>query len=245
MRWPPRWSTSSSSSRPNHVWFADDIFGMRADWVQRFAAAVRASTTPVPFTIQTRADLISPAMARALADAGCHEAWIGAESGSQKVLDAMDKGTTVPEILDARQCLQAQGVRVGFFIQLGYLDEQLDDLLATRALIEAARPDAIGVSVSYPLPGTKFHEQVKHQLGTKTHWDDSDELAMMFRGTFDSQFYREVRDLLHAQVDLFPPGPEGHDDAHLKLSRRWDDLLARAETHRSERPQPAGGVLSL
>src|SRR6202011_3434036 len=95
-------------------------------------------------------------MPQALREAGCREAWIGAESGSQRVLDAMNKGTTVEEIRVARERLKAVGIRVGFFIQLGYMDEQLSDILATRDLIEAARPDEIGVSVSYPLPGTKF-----------------------------------------------------------------------------------------
>ena len=90
-----------------------------------FAQAVRAGGGGIRFTIQTRADLISERMAAALAEAGCKEAWLGAESGSQRVLDAMNKGTTVAEIVTARERLRAAGIRVGFFIQLGYLDEQL------------------------------------------------------------------------------------------------------------------------
>ncbi len=132
------------SHAPDHVWFADDIFGFRVDWVMDFAQAVRASGGPIPFTIQTRADLISERMAHALREAGCKEAWIGAESGSQRILDAMNKGTKIAEILTARARLQAVGIRVGFFIQLGYLDEELADVLATRRLIDNARPDDIG-----------------------------------------------------------------------------------------------------
>lgn len=210
----------------DHVWFADDIFGFRADWVQRFAAELDARGGGVPFTIQARADLISDAMAQALADAGCREVWIGAESGSQQVLDAMNKGTTVEEIHQARERLQAVGVRVGFFIQLGYLGEGLDELLQTRRLIEEARPDDIGVSVSYPLPGTRFHEQVKAQLGAKTHWDDSGDLAMMFRGTFGSEVYRAVRDLLHAQVDLGAADTPARRRAGDELKQRWARLIA-------------------
>ena len=149
---------------PDHVWFADDIFGFRVDWVTEFATAIRASGGSIPFTIQTRADLIGERMAQALKDAGCKEAWLGAESGSQRILDAMNKGTTVAEILTARARLQAVGIRVGFFIQLGYLGEELADVLATRKLLENARPDDVGVSVSYPLPGTQFHALVKEQL---------------------------------------------------------------------------------
>ena len=211
---------------PDHIWFADDIFGFRADWVQRFAAEVDAQGGGIPFTIQTRADLVSDAMAKALADAGCREAWIGAESGSQQVLDAMNKGTTVEEILQSRRHLQAAGVRVGFFIQLGYLGEGLPELLQTRRLIEEARPDDIGVSVSYPLPGTRFHEQVKAQLGVKTHWDDSADLAMMFRGAFGTDFYRAVRDLLHAQVDLGRLDADARGRIARELQQRWARLIA-------------------
>jgi anaerobic magnesium-protoporphyrin IX monomethyl ester cyclase len=215
---------------PDHIWFADDIFGFRVDWVTEFAAAAQAADAKIPFTIQTRADLITVRMAEALRDAGCKEAWIGAESGSQRVLDAMNKGTTVAEILTARDRLKAVGIKVGFFIQLGYMDEQLKDILATRELLQSARPDEIGVSVSYPLPGTKFYDLVKAELRGKTHWKESNDLEMMFHGTYTSEFYRAVRNLLHDQVSL--QAESGHYDAerergvHL-LESRWDELLSR------------------
>ncbi|HTC51075.1 MAG TPA: radical SAM protein [Steroidobacteraceae bacterium] len=213
---------------PDHIWFADDIFGFRADWVQAFARAARAGGGAVPFTIQTRADLITPAMAAALSEAGCQEAWLGAESGSQRVLDAMNKGVQVAEIHTARARLKAAGIRVGFFIQLGYLGEQLEDILATRELIDTACPDDIGISVSYPLPGTVFYEQVKAQLGAKTHWQDSNDLAMMFQGTYGSEFYRAVRDLLHEQVKLQSNlGVAEAEPARQQLRRSWQRLVAR------------------
>jgi anaerobic magnesium-protoporphyrin IX monomethyl ester cyclase len=224
------------SFAPGHIWFADDIFGFRVDWVNEFAAAVQAADGGIPFTIQTRADLVSERMAEALSAAGCVEAWLGAESGSQRVLDAMNKGTTVAEIITARARLKAAGIRVGFFIQLGYLDEQLSDILATRALLDAARPDDIGVSVSYPLPGTKFYELVKQQLGNKTHWQDSNDLEMMFQGTYTSDFYRRIRNLLHDQVSLCNGlSRQDADDrgARLALERGWQDLLVRERQYRT------------
>jgi anaerobic magnesium-protoporphyrin IX monomethyl ester cyclase len=222
---------------PDHVWFADDIFGFRVDWVAEFARAAQAAGGSVPFTIQTRADLISERMARALQDAGCREVWIGAESGSQRVLDAMSKGTTVAEILTARARLKAVSIRVGFFIQLGYLGEDLADILATRELLEAGRPDAVGVSVSYPLPGTRFHALVKEQLRGKTHWQESDDLEMMFQGTYNSDFYRAIRDLLHDQVALEQPAvgrrSSRYRRARRMLDRRWTELLAHEPQYRS------------
>jgi anaerobic magnesium-protoporphyrin IX monomethyl ester cyclase len=231
---------------PDHVWFADDIFGFRVDWVSEFADELAASGGGIPFTIQTRADLISERMAAALRAAGCREAWLGAESGSQRVLDAMNKGITVAQIHAARARLGAAGIRVGFFIQLGYLGEELPDILATRELIETARPDDIGVSVAYPLPGTRFHELVSKQLGAKTHWQASGDLAMMFHGTYTSPFYREVRDLLHDEVRISsqhaePCGDVG-DGERRSLQRRWDHLLARQESFLNTPPREIAAV---
>lgn len=226
-----------SSFHPDHIWMADDIFGFHVNWVEEFAGHLEAVDGSVPFTIQTRADLISERMASALKRAGCAEAWLGAESGSQRVLDRMNKGTRVADLIAARKRLGAMGVRVGFFIQLGYLGEQLPDLLATRELIERAAPDDIGVSVSYPLPGTKFYEQVKAQLGEKTHWRESNDLAMMFRGAYDSDFYRSFRDLLHEQVTLQQDtnSRQRQDDhAWTALMARWDALIATEVAHRTE-----------
>ena len=229
---------------PDHIWFADDIFGFRTEWVERFADALEAAGGGVPFMIQTRADLITPAMAPALARAGCREVWLGAESGSQQVLDAMNKGTTVEEIRTARNRLGAEGIRVGFFIQLGYLGEGLDELMATRQLIETAKPDEIGVSVSYPLPGTAFHEQVSAQLGEKTHWDDSADLAMMFKGSFGTEFYRSFRDLLHAQVDLAKLKNKAGASERRALQQRWLDLLGSSRAHAQQQPAQRLGSLA-
>lgn len=224
--------------RPDHIWLADDIFGFHVDWVTEFAEHLRAADGNVPFTIQTRANLVSERMASALEHAGCAEAWIGAESGSQRVLDAMTKGTKVADLLTARTRLGEHGIRVGFFIQLGYLGEQLADLLATRELVARTAPDDIGVSVSYPLPGTKFYERVKAELGAKTHWQDSNDLSMMFRGAYDSDFYRHVRNLLHEQVILQQSKsamePERYRQDFAALDARWDALIACEHAHRTE-----------
>lgn len=228
----------------DHVWFADDIFGFRVDWVSQFAQALHACAGAIPFTIQTRADLISPPMARALREAGCVEAWIGAESGSQRVLDAMNKGITVEQILVARARLRSEQIRVGLFIQLGYLGEELDDILATRELIEQADPDDIGVSVAYPLPGTVFYQQVKQELGAKRHWQESDDLDMMFHGRYASTFYRVIRDLLHDHVTLRRRARAGAQtsEEQSSLQSRWKQLIASERRYRqAERGITAAG----
>jgi anaerobic magnesium-protoporphyrin IX monomethyl ester cyclase len=142
----------------------------------------------------------------------------------------MNKGTTVAEILTARDRLRTAGIRVGFFIQLGYLGEKIEDIVATRDLLRGGRPDEIGVSVSYPLPGTQFYELVKAQLGGKTRWHESNDLEMMFHGTYTSDFYRSIRSMLHEQVAL---QSEGGEKAARTLERRWQELLNNESKYRS------------
>lgn len=205
---------------PDHLWFADDIFGLTAEWIQAFADEVARLDARTPFMIQTRVNLMRPATVAALAAAGAEEVWLGVESGSQKILDAMDKGTRVEQARQATRTLRAHGIRACWFIQLGYLGEAWEDVLMTRDLVRAERPDDVGVSVAYPLPGTEFHARVRAQLGAKQNWADTDDLAMLFRGTFGTAFYKRVRDLLHREAR-----PDADPAA---LDARWDELAHEA-----------------
>jgi radical SAM superfamily enzyme YgiQ (UPF0313 family) len=181
-----------------HVWFGDDIFGLTAEWAGGLAEAVQSRGVRTPFMAQTRADLmIKDDLRRGLVRAGLHTAWLGAESGSQKILDAMDKGLRVEETREAVAKLRDDGVRVGLFLQYGYLGETRADIDATLRLVEDVLPDEIGVSVSYPLPGTPFFEQVKAQLGPKTNWTDSADLDLLRPGPYNAADYRLVHHYTH------------------------------------------------
>jgi anaerobic magnesium-protoporphyrin IX monomethyl ester cyclase len=221
---------------PDHLWFADDIFGLTAEWIERFADAVSERDCAVPFMMQSRANLMEPRVTRALRKAGCEEVWLGVESGSQRILDAMDKGTRIAQIRAATGNLRSEGIRVGWFVQLGYPGETWQDILMTRDLIRAERPDEVGVSVSYPLPGTPFFETVKSQLGPQRNWVDSDELAMLFQGTYETSFYRQLRELIHSEVREV-----ARDDAESvrRLGERWSALAKTEARHRSRRPTVA------
>jgi anaerobic magnesium-protoporphyrin IX monomethyl ester cyclase len=185
---------------PDRLWYADDIFGLSGKWAREFADAVEALDASIPFKIQSRCDLMTRDTVDALARAGCAEVWMGAESGSQQVLDRMDKGIRVEHIYQARENLARHGIRAGLFLQFGYLGEEWDDIEATIRMVRAVKPDDIGVSVSYPLPNTRFYEIVQDTLGPKTNWRDSGDLAIMFRGAFSSDFYRALADALHKEV---------------------------------------------
>ena len=233
--------------RPDHIWFADDIFGLRPQWVAEFGREVAARDARVPFMMQSRVDLMTEEAVAGLAQAGCAEVWMGAESGSQKILDAMEKGTELPQIALARARLKAAGIKACFFIQFGYPGETFEDVMATVQMVRDTVPDDIGVSVSYPLPGTRFHEMVKRQLGDKTNWVDSDDLAMMFQGTYASPFYRHLHRLLHhdlllrQQLLASQAGKDGPSAAELvreldRLNGEWLEFGRLETTYRNSAP---------
>ena len=184
---------------PDHIWFADDIFGLKPHWIERFAADVERLDAITPFKCLLRVDLIKPGVPEALKRAGCEIVWVGAESGSQKILDAMDKGTRVEEIYAAAKSLHAQGIKIAFFLQFGYPGENREDIEATLRMVRECEPDDIGMSVSYPLPGTKFYDNVKLQLGEKKNWLDSGDFEMMYHGPYGSDFYRQLHVTLHRE----------------------------------------------
>lgn len=173
--------------------------GLKPAWWQEFAAAVERENIRTPFKCLSRADLIvrHPDNVHALRRAGCEIVWLGAESGAQTVLDAMEKGTTVAQIYEAAAQLHAAGVQVAFFLQFGYPGETRADIEKTLQMVRDCRPDDIGMSVSYPLPGTRFYERVKLELGTQQNWTDSADLAMLHHGPFPTSFYRQLHRVLH------------------------------------------------
>jgi radical SAM superfamily enzyme YgiQ (UPF0313 family) len=138
---------------------------------------------------------------RDLARAGCDNIWMGAESGSQKILDAMDKGTTVEQIYESTKLIKKYGMKPSFFIQFGYPGETKEDIEKTTKMISSLLPYDIGISVSYPLPGTKFYEKVQAELKEKTNWTDSDELALMFHNTYPPAFYKQLHRYVHAHYN--------------------------------------------
>jgi anaerobic magnesium-protoporphyrin IX monomethyl ester cyclase len=181
-----------------HFWMADDIFGLKPGWVQRFRDLVQAKNLHFKYKIQSRVDLLLKAdTIAALVASGLEQVWVGAESGSQKILDAMDKGTKVEEIAEATRLLKQKGVQVCFFLQYGYPGETKAEIDATLNMVADLKPHDIGISVSYPLPGTKFYEMVRTSLGDKQNWTDSDDLAVMYRATFPPAFYRRLHRLTH------------------------------------------------
>jgi radical SAM superfamily enzyme YgiQ (UPF0313 family) len=159
---------------------------------------VKSKQIKFRYKIQSRTDLLlQEDNIRHLAASGCDMVWMGAESGSQKILDAMDKGTTVDQIREATMLLKKYNIKPGFFLQFGYPGETMEDIRKTIDLVNELLPYDIGISVSYPLPGTLFYERVKAELRTKTNWTDSNELALMFQNTYKPDFYKQLHRFVH------------------------------------------------
>jgi anaerobic magnesium-protoporphyrin IX monomethyl ester cyclase len=205
---------------PDQISIVDDVFGLQPGWIEAFARLIQQEGIRLPFRCLMRADQVTPAIASALVAAGCRMVWMGAESGSQRILDAMEKGVRVEQIHEATRLLRASGIAVGMFLQFGYPGETWSDIEATLRLARATAPDDIGVSVSYPLPGTKFHERVRTELGQKQNWFDSDDLAMMYRATYEPDFYRVLHHVVH------------HDFRARRLAPAIRGVLARPWTIR-------------
>ncbi len=184
----------------DHLWITDDIFGLKTNWIKDFSSEMKRQNTIVPYKCLSRPDLlIKGSTLNDLKESGCKTIWIGAESGSQKILNAMDKGITVEQIYEAAKKARKLGIEIAFFIQFGYLGEDWNDIKLTRKMILDNLPDDIGVSVSYPLPGTKFYHIVKQQLNAKTNWLDSDDLDMLFHGSYERNFYKILHRFVHAE----------------------------------------------
>jgi radical SAM superfamily enzyme YgiQ (UPF0313 family) len=228
----------------DHLWFADDIFGLRPKWVRELAIEVERLDAAIPFKMQSRVDLMTADNVRSLRRAGCTEVWMGVESGSQKILDAMDKGTRVDQIAKARENLRHEGIRACYFLQFGYPGETWRDIQNTIKLVRDTRPDDIGVSVSYPLPGTKFFDRVQAQLGDKTNWSDSEDMAMMFQGAYTNEFYRALHDALHAQVDswnkAYTLGMQKGQHPSDEPEDLWRRVMRLEETCRNPKPTVLG-----
>jgi anaerobic magnesium-protoporphyrin IX monomethyl ester cyclase len=197
---------------PDQIAIVDDVFGLQPGWIERFADLLAAKRLRLPFRCLMRADQINDGIAAALTSAGCRMVWMGAESGSQRVLDAMEKGVRVEQIRNAARLLDENGIAVGLFLQFGYPGETWDDIEATLALARDIDPADIGVSVSYPLPGTKFYQRVRAELAQKQNWTDSNDLAIMYRATYAPEFYRVLHRVVHHQFRV------------RRLRRRWTSL---------------------
>jgi anaerobic magnesium-protoporphyrin IX monomethyl ester cyclase len=189
----------------DHIWITDDIFGLKHSWLVEFSQLMSETNLKLKKGIKclSRADLLSKNSTLELMEKSLvRNIWIGAESGSQSVLDRMDKNIKVEQIYEVVNQAKYLNLEISFFIQLGYLYETWNDINLTRNLIKKCVPEDIGISVSYPLPGTKFYSMVSDLLSEKQNWTDSDDLDLMYLGNFPSKFYKLLHRFIHTEYNL-------------------------------------------
>jgi radical SAM superfamily enzyme YgiQ (UPF0313 family) len=185
--------------RPDQLRIVDDVMGIDRDWVRAWHQKVLARDAVTPFECLSRVDLMDEEMVRLLREAGCARIAFGAESGSQRVLDAMDKGTQVEQIRQAAALCRRHGIETYFYIMLGYPGEEWTDIRQTVELLRQTRPDQFSSTVAYPLPGTAFYDEIKHRLLDTPDWDYTAENRLLFRREHSTRFYRWVQRWLHQE----------------------------------------------
>ncbi|MBI3262906.1 MAG: B12-binding domain-containing radical SAM protein [Acidobacteria bacterium] len=185
---------------PDMLWYADDVFTIHHGWILKYAAELERRRLRVPFECISRADRITPAIADALARLGCRRLWIGSESGSQRILDAMERGVTVGAVQDATQLLRGRGIQVGMFIMLGYAGEELQDLEATVDHLKRAAPDVFLTTVAYPIKGTPYYNEVRDEIDVPGKWSTRTDRDLRIRNRPGRAYYQFARRWMTAEV---------------------------------------------
>ncbi len=186
---------------PDMLWYADDVFTIHTSWSLNYAAELKRRGIRIAFECITRADRLSPSVADALAEMGCYRVWVGSESGSQKILDAMERGVKVEQVRNAVDTLKARGIATGMFLMWGYEGEQMEDIEATVAHVQRCQPDVFLTTVAYPLKGTGYYADTADKLVPAGDWATITDRDLRIKGRHSRRYYRFADDLLRATTD--------------------------------------------
>jgi radical SAM superfamily enzyme YgiQ (UPF0313 family) len=199
----------SARYRPDMLWYVDDVFTIHPGWLKRYADELERRKLRLPFECISRADRISDDVADDLARLSCIRLWIGSESGSQRILDAMDRGVSVEQVRSATRTLKRRGIEVGMFIMLGYVGEEERDLLDTVEHLKRAAPDVFLTTVAYPIKGTEFHEQVAGRLRAAGGWAERTDRDLGIAGRRSRRYYDFARRFMTGEVARYRHWQEG------------------------------------
>lgn len=195
---------------PEMLWMADDVFTIHHGWLAEYAAEMRRRGIRIPFECITRADRLNETAASMLAELGCMRVWIGSESGSQRILDAMERGVTAEQVRRAVALARANGIETGMFLMWGYDGEQISDVEATVEHVKACRPDIFFTTVSYPIKGTPYFERVRERLVSIEPWMQSSDRNVAIAGRHSRAFYKRADELLRTEMALHPDAAAIH-----------------------------------
>jgi anaerobic magnesium-protoporphyrin IX monomethyl ester cyclase len=191
-----------STYQPDMMWIADDVFTIHHGWLREYAAEMRRRTLRVPFECISRADRLNAEAADLLAELGCFRVWIGSESGSQKILDAMDRGVTVDQVQNSVALFKSRSIQTGMFLMWGYEGEELEDIEATIEHVKSSDPDIFFTTVAYPIKGTPYYKQVADSLVQLKPWGETSDREITLKGQRSARFYEFADHLLRDEVEL-------------------------------------------
>ena len=188
--------------RPDMAWIADDVFTIHPGWLSEYAAEMRRRSLELPFECISRADRLNPSSVDRLAELGCFRIWIGSESGSQRILDAMERGVTVEQVQSAVALCKSRGIQTGMFLMWGYPGEEIEDIEATIGHVKRTNPDVFLTTLSYPIKGTPFFNEVAPRVVSTRAWEQGSDRDYVLRGRHSRRFYKFADQLLRSEVEL-------------------------------------------
>ena len=219
--------------RPDQVWYADDVFTISHRWLFDYAAELKRRGLRLPFETISRADrMMKEEVLETLAALGCTRIWIGSESGSQRVLDAMQRGVTTDQVVWATKAAQRHGIEVGMFLMWGYEGEELADIEATVEHVKRASPDVFFTTVAYPIKGTAYHDAVAGKVVLDKSWETAGDRDHRVRGRRSRVYYRHADRWLKNEVAAFrleATDPPAAAEKRAAALAALDDLLAAAD----------------
>lgn len=188
--------------QPQMAWMADDVFTIHHGWLFQYAAELKRRGLKLPFECISRADRLNLKVVETLAEMGCFRVWIGSESGSQRILDAMERGVTVEQVQTAVALCRSAGIETGMFLMWGYEGEELSDIEATVEHVKRTDPDIFFTTVAYPIKGTPYFSDVADRVEGLKVWKDGSDRELRIRNRHSRQFYKFADKLLRSEVEL-------------------------------------------
>jgi radical SAM superfamily enzyme YgiQ (UPF0313 family) len=210
---------------PDMLWLADDVFTIHHAWLFEYAAEMKRRGLCVPFECITRADRVNERVIETLAGLRCFRVWIGSESGSQRILDAMQRGVTVAQVRNAVALCKQSGIQTGMFLMWGYDGEEIEDIQATVEHVKQCRPDFCFTTVSYPIKGTPYFDRVATRLVSSFEWTRSSDRDLRIKGRHSRRFYQHADDLLRSEL-AEEPDPVRTLAAQNGLRQTWHEVEA-------------------
>jgi len=202
---------------PDSIWFVDDVFTVSHKWIKEFHSETKRQNIVIPFECITRAERLNDEILQFLKEAGCYRIWIGAESGSQKIIDAMDRRVNVNTVRDAIIKTNAIGIETGTFIMLGYPGENEEDINETISYLKNANPTHFTITIAYPIKGTSLYSEIKKNILIQPNWESSTDREIDFKRTYSRKYYNYAVRKVVNEVNFNKELLKGKNKNNLKM----------------------------